>query len=118
MAKAAKDLGAQPIFLTSTSYIECSGSTASSNRGFIAETKAAATANNVPIIDLSTLSAALYTKLGLCPNDGNYTSTSSALGKFFCDDHTHFEAVGAAQIAGVVAKALKDQGIGLSSYLK
>jgi lysophospholipase L1-like esterase len=118
MAKAAKELGAQPIFLTSTSYIGCSSSTATTNRGFVAETKAAGTANNVPVIDLTALSAALYTSLGLCPNDGNYTSTSSALGKFFCDDHTHFEATGAAQVAGVVAKALKDQGIGLASYLK
>jgi lysophospholipase L1-like esterase len=40
------------------------------------------------------------------------------VGKFFCEDHTHFEAAGAAQIASVVAKALKEQGIGLAAYLK
>jgi hypothetical protein len=39
-------------------------------------------------------------------------------GRFFCDDHTHFEAYGASQVAGVVAKALRDQNIGLAAYLK
>jgi lysophospholipase L1-like esterase len=118
MAQAAKQLGAQPIFLTSTSYIGCSGSTATTNRGFVSETKAAGTANSVPVIDLTALSAALYTSLGLCPNNADYTSTTSAVGKFFCEDHTHFEAAGAAQIAKLVAKALKDQGIGLAAYLR
>jgi lysophospholipase L1-like esterase len=118
MAQAAKKLGAQPIFLTSTSYIGCSGSTATTNRGFVSETKAAGQANDVPVIDLTALSAALYTSLGFCPNNEDYTSTTSAVGKFFCDDHTHFESAGAAQIAKVVAKALKDQGIGLAAYLR
>jgi lysophospholipase L1-like esterase len=118
MAQAALKLGAQPIFLTSTSAIACSGSTAQANRGFGPQTKAAGTANNVPVIDLTALSAQLYTSLGLCPNSSDYTSNTSAVGKFFCDDHTHFETAGAAQIASVVAKALKDQGIGLAAYLK
>lgn len=118
MAQAAKQAGAQPIFLTSTSYIGCSGATATTNRGFVSETKAAGQANGVPVIDLTTLSAALYTSLGLCPNNADYTSTTSAVGKLFCEDHTHFEAAGAAQVAKVVAKALKDQGIGLATYLR
>jgi len=118
MIQAAKALGANPILVTPTSYIGCSGSTASSNRGFGPQVKAAAAAASVPVIDLTALSAQLYTSLGLCPNDANYTSTTSALGKFFCDDHTHFEAAGAVQIAGLVAKALKDQGIGLAAFLK
>lgn len=118
MAQAAKDRGAQAIFLTSTSAMMCTGSMVSPNRGYGPQTKAAATANNVPIIDLTVLSAALYTSLGLCPNDSNYTSTTTALGKFFCNDHTHFEAAGAAQIAAVVSKALRDQSIGLAAYLK
>ena len=118
MADAAKTRGAQAIFLTSTSAIACSGSTAQANRGFGPETKAAGKAASVPVIDLTVLSAALYTSLGLCPNASDYTSTTSAVGKFFCDDHTHFEAAGATQVAGVVAKALRDQGIGLAAYLK
>jgi len=118
MAKAAQDAGAQPVFLTSTSYMLCTGTTVTPNRGFVAETKAAGAANHVPVIDLTALSAELYTSLNLCPNSLDFTSTTSAVGKFFCDDHTHFEAAGAAQIAGVVAKALKDQGIGLAAYLR
>jgi lysophospholipase L1-like esterase len=118
MAKAASDRGTQAIFLTSTSYIQCSGATAVANRGFRAETKAAGTADKVPVIDMSALSAALYTSVGLCPNSSDYTSTTSKVGTFFCDDHTHFEAAGALQIAQTAAKALKDQGIGLASYLK
>ncbi|HEX7599142.1 MAG TPA: class II glutamine amidotransferase, partial [Polyangia bacterium] len=99
--------------------IACSGSTASSTtRGFGSETKAAGAANNVPVIDLTKLSADLYTTSGLCPNNADYTSTTSKVGQFFCDDHTHFEALGAKQIAQMVAKALKDQSIGLAAYLK
>ena len=118
MADGAKALGAQPIFLTSTSAIACSGSTAQANRGFGTQTKAAGIENDVPVIDLTVLTALYYTSIGLCPNSGDYTSTTSAVGKFFCEDHTHFESAGASQVAGVVAKALKDQGIGLAAYLK
>jgi hypothetical protein len=39
------------------------------------------------------------------------------VGQFFCNDHTHFSPAGALQIAQTVGKALKDQGIGLASYL-
>ena len=70
------------------------------------------------MIDLTQLTADLYTQLHFCPNDGNYGSTTSALGKFFCADHTHFEAAGAAQVAAVVAKALRDQNIPLAAFLK
>jgi lysophospholipase L1-like esterase len=118
MAKAASDRGAQAIFLTSTSAIACNGSTAQANRGFGPETKATGATDNVPVIDVTTLSAALYTSAGLCPNSNDYSSTTSKVGIFFCNDHTHFSAEGALQIAQMVAKALKDQGIGLAAYLK
>jgi lysophospholipase L1-like esterase len=118
MAKAASDRGAETIFLTSTSAIACTGSTAQANRGFGPETKAAGTADGVPVIDMTVLTAALYTSAGLCPNAGDYTSTTSKLGLFFCNDHTHFEAAGALQVAQTAATALKNQGIGLAAYLK
>jgi hypothetical protein len=70
------------------------------------------------VIDLRALSAQYYTSAGPCSNAGDSSSTSSAAGQIFCDDHTHFEATGAAHIAGVVAQALKDQGIGLAACLK
>lgn len=116
MAKAAKDRGATPIFLTPVSAIRCSGSSAVGTRGFLTETFDAGRAGGVTVIDLHKLSYTLYNTLKLCPNNGDYTS--GPVGAFFCNDHTHFEAAGAGQIAGVVAKALRDQRIPLSSYLK
>ena len=108
MAKTIRSKGANPIFGTSTSGQSCSGSTNVPNRGFGPETKAAGAADNVPVIDLTTLSVALYNSLKLCPG-GSST---------FWFDGTHFRVDGATQVAGVVAQALKDQGIGLAAYLK
>lgn len=116
MAKAAKDRGAQPIFVTPTSAIECSGSKAVATRGFLTTTKEAGTKNGVPVIDLHQLSIDAYNELGLCPNDRNYSA--GKVGEFFCDDHTHFDKPGAKQIAMLVGKALKAQGLPLSAYLK
>ncbi len=116
MAQAAKQRGAIPVFLTPVSAIRCSGDSAVASRGFLTETFDAGRANAVTVIDLHKLSIALYNKLKLCPNDGDYSA--GAVGAFFCNDHTHFEAAGARQIAQVVAKALRDQRIGLASYLK
>jgi hypothetical protein len=82
------------------------------------QTKAAGTADNVPVIDVTTLTAALYTSAWPLPEQCNdYTSTTSKVGLFFCGDHTHFEKAGALQICQIVAKALKDQGIGLGAYV-
>jgi lysophospholipase L1-like esterase len=116
MASAAKARGAKPIFVTPVAAIRCSGSTAVGNRGFVTETKDAAAANGVPVIDLHARSVALYNTLGLCPNNGDYTS--GAVGAFFCNDHTHFEAAGARQIAGLIATALREQNIPLATYLR
>ena len=62
----------------------------------------------MPVIDLTQLSADLYNSLKLCPG-GSAT---------FWFDGTHFKTDGATAVAGVVAKAIKDQGIGLAAYLK
>ena len=108
MATTIRSKGANPIFGTSTSGQRCSGSTNTPNRAFGPETKAAGAADNVPVIDLLTLSVALYNSLNLCPGGGSN----------FWFDGTHFKTDGATQVAGVVAKAIKDQGIGLAAYLK
>ena len=122
MAQAAKDRGANPIFVTPVSSISCSGSTARGSRGtFATATKQAGTTYNVPVIDLEQLSVGLYNSLSFCPLAGADTATTfeaGTIGAFFCEDHTHFEAAGAVQIANLVAKALRDQGIGLGAYLK
>jgi lysophospholipase L1-like esterase len=116
MAQAAKARGARPIMVTPVAAITCSGSTAVANRGFLAETRNAADAAGVPLIDLHQRSIAWYNSLRLCPNNGDYTA--GAVGAFFCADHTHFEADGARQIAGLIAAALREQAIPLASYLR
>jgi len=108
LATTIRSMGANPIFGTPTSGQSCQGSTNVANRGFGPETKAAGTADNVPVVDLTTLSVALYNSLKLCPS-GSAT---------FWFDGTHFKTDGATQVAGVVAQAIKDQGIGLAAYLK
>jgi lysophospholipase L1-like esterase len=121
MAKAAKDLGVEPILMPPVGAIGCStdGNTAINIRSayFTTATNDAGAANNVPVIDLGALSVALYNSLGLCPNSADYTSTTSKVGQFFCQDHTHFQLAGAKQIAQIIVKALKDQGIGLGAYV-
>jgi lysophospholipase L1-like esterase len=116
MTKAALARGAHPILVTPVAAITCQGSVATPNRGFVSQTMAAGAANGVPVIDLHKLSYTLYNTLQFCPNNGDYTA--GKVGAFFCNDHTHFEAAGAQQIAGLIAKALRDQGIGLAAYLK
>jgi lysophospholipase L1-like esterase len=108
LATSIRAKGANPIFGTSTSGQSCSGSTNMPNRGFGPETKAAAAAANVPVIDLTQLSVDLYNSLQLCPA-GSTT---------FWFDGTHFKTEGATKVAAVVAQALKDQKIGLAAYLK
>lgn len=120
MATAATGKGAHPIFLTPVSSISCMGSAAQGTRGGYANaTKEAGTQYGVPVIDLEQLSVALYTSLGFCPSTDTAAtfSASTPIGKFFCNDHTHFEADGATQIAALVAKAIKDQGFPLAAYL-
>jgi lysophospholipase L1-like esterase len=122
MAEAAKMRGAQPIFVTPVSMIACEGSTAQPSRGaFVTATLEAGETYDVPVIDLHERSIALYNELGLCPIPGGSdvsASTGGKVGAFFCEDHTHFDTEGADQIAGLVAEALREQSLGLASYLK
>jgi lysophospholipase L1-like esterase len=121
MAQAAKDRGAHPIFVTPLSMIRCSGTTAIASREpYVTATKDAGTQYNVPVIDLHGLSIALYQQHAFCPIPGGDVSatTTGPVGDFFCDDHTHLSPAGALEIAGLMAKALRDQNIPLAAYLK
>jgi lysophospholipase L1-like esterase len=121
MAQAAKDRGAHPIFVTPLAMIRCSGSTVTASREpYVTATKDAGTQYGVPVIDLNGLSMALYKQHAFCPIPGGDVSatTTGPVGDFFCDDHTHLSSSGAVEIAGLVAKALRDQGIPLAAYLK
>jgi lysophospholipase L1-like esterase len=121
MAQAAKDRGAQPIFLTPTAAIGCSGNTAVGTRGaYVTATIDAGVTYDVPVIELHQRTVDLYNSLGFCPVPGGdvSASTTGPVGDFFCDDHTHFSDAGAVEVAGLVAQALRDQGIGLGAHLK
>jgi len=121
MAAAAKERGAQPIFVTPVSAISCKGSAAQGTRGaYVTTTIDAGKAFDVPVIDLHAKSVALYTSLGFCPLAGGdvSASTTGPVGDFFCDDHTHFDTPGAKQIAGLVTEALGEQGIALAAYVQ
>ncbi|AUX27427.1 uncharacterized protein SOCEGT47_080170 [Sorangium cellulosum] len=121
MARAAQERGARPVFVTPVSAIACNGGTARGTRGgYVTATQEAGEALGVPVIDLHELSVALYNSLQFCPVPGGDVSatTSGPVGEFFCDDHTHFARSGAAQIAGLVAGAIRDQNLGLAVYLK
>jgi lysophospholipase L1-like esterase len=117
MAKAAKDRGAQPVFVTPVSAIICSGAVAQPTRGrFVTATVDAAKTAGVPLLDLHQLSINRYNALGLCPNDENYGA--GKVGDFFCQDHTHFETAGAKEIATLVAGALSSSAPALAAYVK
>jgi len=120
MAAAAKDRGADPVFITPVSAIACSGTTPQGTRGaYVDATFEAGEEYGVPVIDLHQLSIDLYGELGFCPVPGGDVSaeTSGPVGDFFCDDHTHFSDAGAVTIAGLVANALKQQPINLARYV-
>jgi len=121
MAQAAKDRGANPIFVTPLAMIRCSGTTVTASREpYVTATKDAGTQYGVPVIDLNGLAIALYKQHAFCPIPGGDVSatTTGPVGDFFCDDHTHLSSAGALEIAGLVAKALRDQNVGLAAYLK
>ncbi|WP_437585825.1 GDSL-type esterase/lipase family protein [Sorangium sp. So ce1000] len=121
MARAAEERGTQPVFVTPVSAISCNGSTARGTRGgYVTATHEAGAEYGVPVIDLHEHSVELYNTLGFCPVPGGDVSatTGGPVGEFFCDDHTHFSRSGAAQIAKLMAGAVRDQGLGLAAYLK
>ena len=121
MAQAARARGTTPVFITPVSAIRCSGNTAVATRGFLTETNAVGATLAVPVIDLHARSIALYNSRAFCPIPGGgdiTASTGGAVGAFFCDDHTHFDAGGAVSIGALIAQALRDQNIPLAQYLK
>ncbi len=121
MAAAARERGAHPVFVTPVSAVACDGSSARTTRDTYANATIEVGADeDVPVIDLHRASVDLYDELGFCPIPGGDVSaiTTGPVGDFFCDDHTHFSATGAPVIAGLVADAVRAQGLALSAYLE
>jgi len=75
-----------------------------------AAAKAAAASKGVPFIDLTALSTAWYDTLASKTEAMTYHANGT--------DQTHTNLPGAEKIAGLVAKAIKDQNIGLAQYLR
>ena len=122
MAQAAVDRGAQPVFVTPPSSISCSGTKAVATRGaYVPATKDAGSKDGVPVIDLNAATVALYNAMSFCPIPGGgdvTASTTGPVGDFFCDDHTHFSATGAPQIAALIAQGIRSLNLPLAAYLK
>ena len=74
-----------------------------------AAAKAAAASKNCPYIDLTALSTAWYNTLG---------SEAACLAFHANAGATHTNLAGADKLAGLLAKAIKDQSIGLAKYLR
>jgi lysophospholipase L1-like esterase len=74
-----------------------------------AAAKATAAAKNCPYIDLTALSTAWYDTLG---------SKNAGLAFHANAGATHTNLAGADKLAGLLAKAIKDQNIGLAKYLR
>ena len=122
MAQAAKDRGAHPIFVTPLSMIRCSGTHGHrQSRAVRDRDQGRGHAVRRPG-DRSARArrSRSTTQHAFCPIPGGDVSatTTGPVGDFFCDDHTHLSPAGAVEIAGLVAKALRDQNIPLAAYLK
>jgi Lysophospholipase L1 and related esterases len=74
--------------------------------------KAVATANSVPFIDLTALSVAFYNASGMTQTEALKAYHAGGT------DVTHTNLPGAEMLAGLVAKSIKDQSIGLAQYLR
>ncbi|MFT2009302.1 rhamnogalacturonan acetylesterase [Pontibacter sp. 13R65] len=114
-ATAIKAKGATPVILTPTARrsFNQQGEMTNSHGDYPDAAKKVAAAENVALIDLTSLTTTLYETLGpegskkafvIYPEQG-------------LNDNTHFNPYGAYQIAKLVAQSIKDQGLGLAQYL-
>ncbi len=121
LAEAARQRGVQPVFLTPVSAISCNGNNPQGSRGgYVDATLEIGATLGVPVLDLHARSVARYAELGFCPVAGGdvTASTGGAVGDYFCDDHTHFSGVGAADIAALVVDLLEQTDVTFTSHLK
>ncbi|CAG7635530.1 rhamnogalacturonan acetylesterase [Paenibacillus allorhizosphaerae] len=121
--EGARLKGAAPILVTPVERLGfASGGKAKDTHGqYPAAMKALGKERDVPVIDLTARSKALYERLGeektkalflwLKPGESpNYPDGSK--------DNTHFQEYGATQIAGLVAAGLKELNLSISSHIK
>jgi len=110
MVEDAKAKGTTPVLVSPPARATYSGGTLTGQSGLhSADMQAVAKAQNVPYIDLTSITTTWYNQLG--PNGWQQYH---ALGT----DATHTNAAGAIKVAGFVAGAIKSQSIGLGQYLR
>jgi lysophospholipase L1-like esterase len=114
----AKQRGANPVLLTPVGRRDFNAMTQEFNVSFpeyVNAAKEVAAEKQVPLIDLSALSIARYNQIGLAASEklflfaypGQYPKYPNGV-----NDNTHFSGYGATVIAGLVAKAVKEQELG------
>lgn len=119
----ARQRGATPVLLTPVGRRDFNTVTQEFNVSFPAYVEACievAKELDVPLIDLSKLSIAYYDQIGnpatekvfLYAKPGEYPKYPNGV-----NDNTHFSSFGAQKIAGLVAKAVKDMGLSISSLI-
>jgi lysophospholipase L1-like esterase len=109
MASDAQAAGVSPILVSPPARLS-SIPVGDQSSLHAAAAKAAAAAKNCPYIDLTALSSAWYNSLTM--------SASAAQAMYHQGGATHTNLLGADKLAGLLAKAIKDQNIGLAKYLR
>jgi lysophospholipase L1-like esterase len=109
MAADAQTAGVNPIIVSPPARLD-SIPIGDQSSLHAAAAKAAAAAKNCPYIDLTALSTAWYNSLTV--------DVDTAKSMYHQGGATHTNLLGADKLAGLVAKAVKDQNIGLAKYLR
>lgn len=118
----AQEKGANPILITPIERRSFSGSTAKTSHGqYPAAMRELAAQLEIPLVDLTTISIALYNEAGpegtkdlfLFLNPGEHKNYPEGI-----TDNTHLQEAGAVKICELFASDLQKQALPLAAYLK
>ncbi len=114
----AREKGAVPILITPVNRrkFDTNDSLVDTHGEYTDVVRETAEEKNVPLIDLYKMSKSLFNSLGSegTKNIFEYNLKKETTGKI---DNTHFNQIGAAEIAGLVVKGIKILGLPLKDYL-
>jgi lysophospholipase L1-like esterase len=110
MVADAQAANVTPILVSPPARVQFNGSTTNGDQSSLhaAAAKAAAASKKCDIIDLTALSNAWYNSIG----------EKASLAFHALGGATHTNLAGADKLAAILAKAVKDQNIGLAKYLR
>lgn len=120
---SAFSVGAHPVLLTPTQRrnFDENGKIVCSHGDFPEAAKQLAAKNNIPIIDLTTMTTAMYEALGV---EGSKNALVHYPANTFTDqprpmaDNTHFNMYGAYQVAKCVIQGIRDLNIPLKENIR